>query len=713
MSIKGCVNCKSLPPLGQLPSLKELFIGDMPNVKFIGSELTGTDQFTVSAFPSLEILTFRNMKGWEVWSTNNEVFDAVFPCLRELNIQECPQLIEVSLKPLLSVEILRLRDMRGWKGWSINSEVSVLPYLREFHIDNCPKLIKFPPETTSNKVFDAVFPCLRELNIQECPQLIEVSHKPLLSVEILRLGDMRGWKGWSINSEVSVLPSLRELHINNCPALIKFPPETTNSEVSVLPSLRELHITRCPELIEFSPEKLPELEILRFEDMLGWKIWSTKDAVFPCLRELYIKRCAQLVEAAPSITMLDIWDISGLTYEVWSDVMKHIGAVENVCIENCNEIRYLWESEEEASKVLVNIKKLEVSECSNLVSLGEKEEEDNFGSSLLSSLRTLNVYECNKMERCCCPNSIESLRIRGCSSLTHVSFPTSATGGGGQKLKLLKIDGCSKLMEKINNISTGVLERIDIRVWINLKSLMQLGNFIYLTELYLFNCPNLESFPDIPLPVLTHLKIEYCERMESFSAHQMSNNLTSLKELEIIDCPSIDASRHGGVWPPNLCSLEIGRLKKPMSEWGRHNFPSSLVVLKLYDEADVKNFRQLSHLSFPSSLTYLEIDNFEKLESLSLGLQHLKCLEHLSIKNCPKMKHLPKQLLPSLLSLEIDDCPKLRKRCEGRGSHYYPLISHIPQINFKQAVNKSLLDWAVAVATFNGFGKRKWACWHI
>ncbi|KAL9999593.1 putative leucine-rich repeat domain superfamily [Helianthus debilis subsp. tardiflorus] len=84
VSMRNCKNCTSLPPLGQLPSLKELYISRMPNVEFIGSELTGTNQLTVAAFPSLEFLRFESMHGWEVWSTNNEVSDAVFPCLREL-----------------------------------------------------------------------------------------------------------------------------------------------------------------------------------------------------------------------------------------------------------------------------------------------------------------------------------------------------------------------------------------------------------------------------------------------------------------------------------------------------------------------------------------------------------------------------------------------------------------------------------------------------
>ncbi|MFS7925216.1 putative leucine-rich repeat domain superfamily [Helianthus anomalus] len=282
------------------------------------------------------------------------------------------------------------------------------------------------------------------------------------------------------------------------------------------------------------------------------------------------------------------------------------------------------------------------------------------------------------MGRCCCPNNIESLDIGRCSSLTYVSFPTAATGEGGQKLKSLKISGCEKLMETINNASMPMLERIDISGWTNLKSIMQLGNFIYLTKLSLYSCPSIESFPDIPLPVLTSLRIRECNSMESLSALQM-NNLSSLKYLTIRNCRGIDASCHGGFWPPNLCSLETGGLKKPMSEWGPQNFPSSLVCLYLFDEPDVRNFRQLSHL-FPSSLTHLWILNFDKLESLSMGLQHLTSLQHLSFWSCPKIKNLPKQLMPSLLSLKIYGCPDLRKRCEGRGSHYYPLISHIPNI---------------------------------
>ncbi|KAF5776012.1 putative P-loop containing nucleoside triphosphate hydrolase, leucine-rich repeat domain superfamily [Helianthus annuus] len=107
VSIRNCKNCATLPQLGQLPSLKELFIDGMDQVKFIGSEFTGTNQFG-AAFPSLEILRFENMQGWEVWSANSEVFHAVFPCLRELQIKDCPKLIKVSVEELPSLEVLKI-----------------------------------------------------------------------------------------------------------------------------------------------------------------------------------------------------------------------------------------------------------------------------------------------------------------------------------------------------------------------------------------------------------------------------------------------------------------------------------------------------------------------------------------------------------------------------------------------------------------------------
>ncbi|KAD4178079.1 hypothetical protein E3N88_26670 [Mikania micrantha] len=517
VSIVGCGKCTSLPPLGQLPSLKELLIQQMDAVKAIGVELLGT---TGVAFPSLEYLSFGYMQGWEVWSMNHRDIDEVFPCLRKLIIINCPILVEVS--------------------------------------------------------FEA-------------------------------------------------LPSLRFLEIINC----------------------------------------------------GYGLLTN------------------LAQAASLISHLHIVSISGLTNESWRCLTVHLRAVQEVRIDSCDEIRYLLESKADASKVLVNLKVLQIQNCESFLSLSEKE--NDCGSNLPISLSSFSICYCESMEHFICPNSIEDLSIYCCGSLTCVSFPV---GGGGFKLKSLFISECSKLMEKINNTSMPMLEFVNIRCWPNLKAIPHLNNLIHLTHVRIQDCPSIESFPQIQLPNLTHMLIEGCENMDSFPALQFPNlthltiadcqsmksfpdielpNLISLKHLKINNCPSMDASFPRGIWPPNLCTLQIGKLKKPISEWGPQHFPSSFYDLELFGE-HASNFSKLTDL-LPSSLTSLGINNFEKLESLSMGLQHLTSLQHLSLWNCPKMRHLPKMLLPSLLSLRINFCPKLEEHTRRSGSYYWPLISHIPCID--------------------------------
>ncbi|KAJ0717027.1 putative P-loop containing nucleoside triphosphate hydrolase, leucine-rich repeat domain superfamily [Helianthus annuus] len=521
VSISGCQRCTSIPPLGQLSSLKELFIQGLNAVEVVGSELFGTGQ----AFPSLEILSFDDMGGWKKWS------GAVFPRLHKLQIKDCPNLVEVTLK--------------------------------------------------------------------------------------------------------------------------------------ALPSLNDLVLYGCPNLVEVTLEALPSLNVLELKYCGSGVLRS-------------------LVEVASAVTKLDINGISGLNDVVWGGVIEYLGAVEELSIRVCNEIRYLVKSDAAASNILVKLSKLGVYGCGNLVSLVEKEEEeDNCRSNLLTSLRVLEVYYCKNMERCSCPDGIEELRVEGCSSMTAVSFPR----GGQEKLRSLKINNCSKLLErewewggqKMNNRSSmPMLEFVEIYEWPNLKSIIELNCLVHLTELRIYDCENLESFPDT-LTSLKKLKVSKCPKLEVSS---LGENLTSLKELEIRECRRMDASLPGWVWPPNLQILIIEKLKKPFSEWGPQSFPTSLVELVLYGDGEdgVSSCSQISHI-LPSSLTYLSIYEFEKLESVSMGLQHLTSLQHLTISYCPTMKDLPEMLLPSLLSLTIwGDCPVLKERCSKKGS-YWPLISHIPCID--------------------------------
>nr|XP_043615639.1 putative disease resistance RPP13-like protein 1 [Erigeron canadensis] len=490
VSIVGCRKCTSLPTLGRLQSLKELYIEGMDAVKIIGLELLGTSGV---AFHSLEILSFKSMFGWSVWSTNIGDVDIILPHLRELYIEDCPRLVDISLKTIPS---LRYLDLRGC-GYGV------------------------------------------------------------------------------LRSMVRVASSLIHLVINN---------------------------------------------------------------------------------------------IAGLSDEVWRGVMKNLCAIQKVWVYYCNELRYIWDSNEEASKNLMNLRTLIVKGCSELVRLGEKDE--GCRSDILTSLRILKLKYCYNLKNFSCPGSIETLKIRNCSSITNVSFPI----GGMKKLNSLIIQSCEELVvtgkdllgagENTNNKS--ILENVKILGWPNLTSMNGLLNYSHLTSLCIVHCENIESFPDLELP-----------------------NLTSLTNLVIAHCPSIDGCFPRGYWPPKLVSLFIGGLKKPISEWGPQNFPTSLVELILVggkNDYQVRNLGRLSPHLFPSNLHSLRIWNFEKLETVFIGLQHVNSLRCLEIGGCPKLKDLPDKLLPLLLSLKIKRCPKLkRKTCKkGFVNNYWARMSHIPCIEIDE-----------------------------
>ncbi|GKB82627.1 NB-ARC domains-containing protein [Tanacetum coccineum] len=138
-----------------------------------------------------------------------------------------------------------------------------------------------------------------------------------------------------------------------------------------------------------------------------------------------------LIHVASAVTKLSICRISGLSDEVWRGVMEYLGAVEEVSIWYCNEIRYMWESEAKASKVLVNLRTLKVYNCSKmrpqnfppslvvLALFGGSAEEDDVSSGsqlshmLPSSLTELHLCFFGKLESV-------SMGLQHLTSLQHL-----------------------------------------------------------------------------------------------------------------------------------------------------------------------------------------------------------------------------------------------------------------------------------------------------
>ncbi|XP_021749075.1 disease resistance protein RGA2-like [Chenopodium quinoa] len=142
-----CENCRVLPPLGRLPSLKFLTIDGLTGIRVIDNQFCrviehndGIDEKV--AFPKLKNLALISLLSLEEWK---DVHKSDFPSLLKLELKDCPKL----------VTICSLSDMHS---------------LRHLEISNCPLLRSLPEGRLPASV--------EELLIEDCPLLKYSCSKP-------------------------------------------------------------------------------------------------------------------------------------------------------------------------------------------------------------------------------------------------------------------------------------------------------------------------------------------------------------------------------------------------------------------------------------------------------------------------------------------------------------------------------------------------------
>ncbi|KAL6639048.1 hypothetical protein ACP70R_022778 [Stipagrostis hirtigluma subsp. patula] len=157
VTLDNCHKCSELPYLGDLPSLKHLFIQRMNAVESFGSS---TNSFAIRGkkspiFPSLEVLTLWEMYDLQFWIGTSE---GDFPRLCRLSINRCPRLI--NLPNLVSLVHLSFHC-----GAQVPS-LSKLPLLESLKIGGFHKIksISFPCQLTT----------LKKLEISDCKELLSV-----------------------------------------------------------------------------------------------------------------------------------------------------------------------------------------------------------------------------------------------------------------------------------------------------------------------------------------------------------------------------------------------------------------------------------------------------------------------------------------------------------------------------------------------------------
>ncbi|GLT95458.1 hypothetical protein SLE2022_131390 [Rubroshorea leprosula] len=270
-------------------------------------------------------------------------------------------------------------------------------------------------------------------------------------------------------------------------------------------------------------------------------------------------------------------------------------------------------------KELPSLKELLIVRCPQLT----------YSPVSLPSLQNLSIKECSEvvLRSMVDLTSLTDLEIFKISSLAFLpkKFLESMVA-----LEVIRIESCEELTclweEGANIGNLAHLRRLSIRscplltsVTVELKSLV---------ELSIWSCPNFKLFLSGQLPAtLKNLKIERCENLESLPEGLMDdNNGDNMLQLELLSLWTIAT---------------------------RNLFPSGLLPL--------------DHMSSLSTLTSLEIEQVEGLESFpesGLGMPNLKSLR---IYDCKNLRSLPNRMhnLTSLQSLGISSCQRIESIPEG------------------------------------------------
>ncbi|XP_028943752.1 putative disease resistance RPP13-like protein 1 [Malus domestica] len=582
--LEECNNCLSLPPLGQLPQLKELYIRGMNAVESVGAEFYGERYLPFQVLETLEFVEMQHWKEWLPFQLDHE--SGVFPYLKTLIVKKCSKLegkLPENLNSLGKLEIVECEEL----------VVSTANYkqLRQLNIDGCEVLVHTAAKVEfelleslwlssisevmslqTGELFNKGLSKVKDLKINGCEEVtssfrnearllqqltslgcLEIEGNSLLveelgkeaeelqtlecRIECLELNKCENLM--KLPKGLNQLSFLQKLGIHECSRLVSFP------DVGLPPSLKDIEITSCDSLIYFAkfqiPQNLRRIEIREckslkslVEDEAFGSSWSSSS--HSCLEYLFIDGCKTLTSLSLSGQLLRTLK----HFQTYRCEQLELIAQDGFFYDNtnyCLEYFRIWKCENLKSLPdglchLSNLQKLHIQECGSLVSIPRLS-----GGKRPSNLREIEIRNCEKLEAL--PedmhnlNSLEDLRIDYREGLT---FPPNLTS-----LTIWKVKSCKSLW---------VLERGLHR----LTSLSKLG-------IYGDN-PDTVSFPpdmvrmELLLPrSLTQLHICGFPNLKKLSSKGFQF-LTSLQSLTLWNCPKLASIPEEGL-PPSLTKLWI------------------------------------------------------------------------------------------------------------------------------------------------------------
>ncbi|XP_021759634.1 putative disease resistance protein At3g14460 [Chenopodium quinoa] len=295
--LMDCVSCESLPPLGLLPSLKELRVERMDNIKKVGPEFYGQ---SLNPFPALTTLVFSHMSSWKKWlhpgypasvDSNSMV---AFPHLEQLSLSHCE-----SLQGCLPPCLLSLKKISVSYCHQLSVTLTSLPLLENLSIITCKALQMSTassivcsesmdlPDVTEVTDFPLPNSC-QTVFISDCHSLLKLHQIPatLTQLQIYNCDDIQSVE---LKKSSSATSNVQNIYISDCKSLttLDIPEKISWLKIHNCESLKSLMINRIDKNLE-TPLKLAHLAVLRIAECP--KLLSLpEDLILPAIKELMIE----------------------------------------------------------------------------------------------------------------------------------------------------------------------------------------------------------------------------------------------------------------------------------------------------------------------------------------------------------------------------------------------------------------------------------------
>ncbi|TXG68055.1 hypothetical protein EZV62_009330 [Acer yangbiense] len=300
--------------------------------------------------------------------------------------------------------------------------------------------------------------------------------------------------------------------------------------------VEELSISHCSSLTcIFSKDQFPaSLKHLEIEDCSELTILSPRDQLPEALEELVIKECPKL----ESIAKRFLNNTSLKCIEFWS----------------CKNLKSI----PAGLHNLIHLSHFKIFDCPNIVSFPE-------GGLPKTNLNYLLIIDCRRLKAL--PNhlhninSLKTLHIKQCSRITSFpqeGFPANLTVLSIEGLILYKplvewglhkltslthlaIYGCTEVksfpQEEIGMMLPPSLKYFRIRSFPNLKYLFPKGfqNLTSLEYMFIYDCPNLKSFPEVGLPSsLLQLHISRCPLLKQHCKRDKGREWSKIANIPLV-----------------------------------------------------------------------------------------------------------------------------------------------------------------------------------